>query len=220
MAWPNAILELRQKLSDGDTDKLRAIKRCVGNSDGVNVTFKTFEYRRLTNFTSGSFPVGVYADGVILPSAAIASDDLSTGFFALTGAFPAGTVIEATYYLQWFLDAELVNFIISGSLWLGFSEDYTQTPAGLKPSVLSWAAGEAYQKLALRWTEQIADVYQLQGAPKEDTRTPVDYYTKLSKMFFDEALSRRNEYYRRQGQPLQPLFSFVNCPIPPVAPNR
>jgi hypothetical protein len=45
-----AILSLQTLLNDGPTDKLGYLKPPVGDINGTNVQFKTFEFRRVTNF--------------------------------------------------------------------------------------------------------------------------------------------------------------------------
>lgn len=220
MSWTNAVYVLRQKINDGPTDKLRALKKCFGNVDGVNASFKTFEFRRITDFTQPEYPEGVYIDGAVQPASGVIQDFSDTGFFKMYVAPSANQIVEATYYIQWFLDQELDAFLKTSYNWLLSSDNYPECPDGLKPCVLSYAAGEAYQKLALKYSESQAEVYQAQGAPAEDASTPAQMYSALSKMFFKEATTRRDEFYTRQGRPLQPLRGYNKGNVPKVTPNR
>ena len=218
--WTNAILELRTKLNDRSTDKLRANKLCFGETDGTNKLFKTLEFRRVTDFTIASSPEGVYVDGVRVASSGIAVDLTGTGFFEFVNPPTSNSRIEATYFIQWFLDYELDEFLKTASRWLGFGDNYENVDDGLIPAILSYAAAEAYQKLALKYAESLADTFMVQGAPAENVRTPVDYYRKLSEDFRKEAEERRDNFYRRQGQSLSPLYGIIKGKISKVTPNK
>jgi len=220
MSWATALADLRLKLSDNSNDKLRAFKRVFGQVDGSNKVFKTFEFRRVTDFTSASAPLGVYINQVRQNTAAIASDDLGTGYFTLVAA-PSGTdVVEATYYIQFFLDAELQSFLRFAANWLGLGDDYTQVPTGLVPSATHFALGEAYGKLSMRFAEHISETYRMEDAPTEDRFKIVDEYKQLAKMAREEAEHFRDEYYKRQGQHLSPLYGLNIGTVRDVGPNR
>ena len=60
MQWSTSVADLRAWLNDGPTDKLVSRKRCLGRIDGSNKIFKTFEFRRVTDFTTATSPFGVY----------------------------------------------------------------------------------------------------------------------------------------------------------------
>jgi hypothetical protein len=205
MSWTTSTTELRTLLSDGATDKLRYRKRVFGMQDGTNKVFQTFEFRRLTNFTTATAPSGVYVNGVIQT---VDTDFTEVGEFKLHTA-PANTdTVEATYYNQWFLDAELDQFCSNGGNWLGFS-DKTVTPVGLQPSLIRYAAADAYEKLALRYAEHVSERFRLEDAPDPKLRTPVVQYMDMAKNYREEATKQRDQYYTRQGQSLQPLFNTV-----------
>src|SRR5580704_7504634 len=107
MAWADPIGDLRILLSDGPTDKLRANKAVMGNQNGVNAIFKTFEFRRQNNFTAASTvaPLGTSLNGVLLAPSAFVSDDVATGFFSLApSSVGTNDQLTSTYYIQWFLD--------------------------------------------------------------------------------------------------------------------
>lgn len=206
MPWTTAVDELRALLSDGPTDRFRFRQRCFGETNGTNLLFKTFEFRRVTNFTTTQ---GLYKNGVLLALAAVSSDDLATGQFNLATPPIDGDVIEASYYNQWFLDTELANFLTDAMRQLFSGDDYTLMPAGLKPSGLKYAASEAYQKMAQRWREYMSQGYKVEDAPNKAPNSPVDSFIKLSETFRKQALEMRDEFYKRQGRSLQPLFGAV-----------
>jgi len=64
--WTTAKLELRNLIADNSSDKLRYKKRVIGIVNGTNKVFKTFERRRITDFTDGTLSqqLGVFVDGV------------------------------------------------------------------------------------------------------------------------------------------------------------
>lgn len=208
MAWTTATDELRTFLSDGPTDKLRHRKKVFGECNGTNVLFKTLEFRRVTNFTSDTVPLGIWKNGVLLAPADVANDYVGEGDFELVTAPVDGDLIEATYYCQWFLDSEITTFLTYGSNFLGFGGDYTQTPSGLQPALIHFAAGEAYQKLALKWAEWTADTYRLDDNPREKQSSVMDQYLKLSEAMRKKAGELRKSYYERNDQGSAPLFGI------------
>lgn len=218
MSWTTSLADLRVKLSDNPTDKLRAFKRVIGQIDGTNTRFKTFEFRRVTNLSTATAPLGLYKNGIAIGSAA--TDDTASGYFTVNTAPAVDDVLEATYYVQFFLDSELQSFLRFSSNWLGIGDDYTQVPTGLIPACLHWAMGEAYGKLALRFAEHISETYRLEDSPGEDRFKVVDEYKQLAKMAREEALLFRDEYYKRQGQHLSPLYGLNKGAVRDVGPNR
>ena len=223
MAWPTALQDLRTKLSDNSADRLRAFKRVFGDINGSNTIFKTFEYRRVTDFTSATGFLGVYKNGTRLNNSSIVLDDTSTGYFQLAAsAAPSGSdVIESTYYSQYFTDAELTGFLRLASNFLALGDDYTQIPGGLQSGALNYAAAEGYQKLAMRFADKMSDVYRLNDLPDEDREKIIIQFKKSSEDARTEAIKLRDDYYlNRQGQALAPLYGFATGCVFDVPPNR
>lgn len=220
MSWTTALSDLRVKLSDGPTDKLRAYKKVFGRLDGSNKLFKTFEYRRLTNFTTAAAPLGVYKNDVILATSVIATDDPATGFFSLTTAPADGDVLECAYYAQWFLDTELQEFLRIATDWcLGF-DDWTGAPNGLFQAILNYASAEAYQKLSIRWAEHTSESFRLEDAPDPKNFSIVKQYSDTSIALRKEATVLRDDYYTRKGQSKAPAFGILKGRVRDVAPSR
>ena len=217
MAWTSATDELRTLISDGAKDKLRHRKRVFGKIDGTNTTFKTFEFRRLTTFVGAVAPLGAYVNGLI---AAVTSDDFSdTGEFEITTAPADGDVVEATYFIQWFLDTEIDNFLLSTAQWLSFAT-IDQVPPGLRPAALHYAAQEAYQKLALRWAEHISNTYRLEDQPGEDAYGIVDQYRNMSSDMHKKSFDLRDDYYKRSGKTLEPTWASITGRVADPVPKR
>lgn len=216
MTWNTAVSDLRTLVSDGPTDRYNSRKRCFGEVNGTNTLFRTLEFRRVTDFTQATLPLGVYINGSIVPVTGIAADYLATGEFVLATGPSDGSVVEASYYNQWFIDSELQEFLTTASNWLTSQVDYTQIPNGLWPSALKYAAAEAYLKMAVRWKTFLSEMYRVEDEPKKPGSGPADEYTKMSEIFREEALKARDEFYTRQGRSLQPLFGSVLGNVKPM----
>ena len=225
MGWINAaagILALRNILFDGPTDKRANNKKVLGVVDGVNTTFTTFEYRRTESFQTAAFPTGVFLNGNAISPSLITADDTGSGIFQVTGAgipLPATRdVLTATYYYQWFLDSELDQFMQNASSWLGLGLSYANIPDGLNAACLRFAAQEAYEAAAAKYSTRVSEVYQLEDAPSEDILKSVQAFKDMSTSFLDKARDMRDDFYTRQGQSLAPNFSFalgkVRDPVP------
>lgn len=218
MTWSDPIGDLQKHLSDQEDDKLRHRKRVLGYQNGIRTTFKTFEFRRVTDFVAatGSIPEGVYVDGV---KAVVTSDDPEIGEFELQSAPSGNQEVVATYFVQWFTTDELTRFLTESANTFSLSDSYDQIPQGLQPAALDFAASRAYKKLALRWADAMSDVYRLQDAPNEDY-DPVKTYSELSKEFMESGLKLRDDYYKRQGQALAPLHATSAGAVSAITPNR
>jgi hypothetical protein len=217
MSWTDAALDLRKLLADVGTEKLSWRKPVFGLVNGDNTTFKTFEYRRVTDFTDADIPLGVYVDNA---QVSVASDDVTMGEFSLGSAPDEGSTVEATYYMQWFKDDEIETFIQSGANWLGFTTTFLDTLPGLRPSVLQYAAGDAYSNLALRYTRTLSDHFKLEDMPKDAVREMIAAYRAAATAAYEQALKRRDEFYTRQGQALQPLFASIEGHVSDPQPKR
>lgn len=202
-------------MSDGPTDRYVYRKKCFGQVDGINSSFKTFEYRRVTDFTTSATPLGVYVSGTI---AAASADSTATGEVILSIAPTPGQVVAATYYYQWFLDSELSSFLSYAAQWLGFGVDPQNVPVGLQPSGLYYAGQEAYHKLAIKWSERASETYLLEDQPDPKILGLADTYRKMAEDFKKKSVELRDQYYTRQGQTLAPnfgtAFGAVSNPVP------
>lgn len=219
MSWTTSNADLRRLLSDGPADKLAARKRVIGELNDENVTFKTFEFRRVQDFTVEEAPFGVYLNGIRLNAGLVLNDFPGEGIFTLTNAPSDGDVLEATYYYQWFLDEEMNDFNLKAAQWLGFGE-VVQVVPGLQESALHFAAQSAYLKLAIRWMQNASDTYRLEDSPDPKIKTAGDHYRSLAEFMFKKAKALRDDFYTRQGQNLQPLFGMVVGAARDVQPKR
>lgn len=217
MAWTTAIDELRAAMSDGATDKLRYRKRVIGIQNGTNVKFKTFEFRRVATFVGAAQPVGVFVNDAPV---VVSADDLSTGEFTLAVAPTDGDVLRATYFMQYFTDGELQDFLKQASRWLIGVDDFQQVQIALQPAAVAKACCQGYRKLALRFAENMAEVYQLEDAPDEKRINPVEQFRRMADDFCKEATSLRDDFYSRSGKKLAPRFATIAGNVRDPEPNR
>lgn len=227
MAWTTAISDLRSLLSDNSADRYFYRKKVFGNIDGINTSFKTFEFRRVTDFTdavSSAAPLGVYINGVRVDPATVASDNLSTGEFSLTNAPTVdpnlGTVLEATYYTQQFTDAELSGFLSNVNNSLQYGSDFTQLDPSLWEASLHLSAGDALRKIAMRWSMRSSETFLLEDEPKKQSLGAADSYFKMAQLFSSTGAKLRDDRYTRAGQALAPNFVNSFGRVRAVTPRR
>lgn len=203
MSWTTAASDLRTLISDGTNDHYVYRKKCFGYCNGTNTSFKTFEPRRLTDFTTAAVPLGVYKNGTAVT---VSTDYTTQGEFVLASAPADGDVVQASYYYQWFLDAELVVFLTSAAEWIYSSTDYTNIPEGLRPAAKYYAAQEAMHKLAVRWSERMSNMLLLEDGPDPKVVGVADSFRELAKDYKEKAETLRKQYYSRQDQAEAPLY--------------
>lgn len=220
----DAIIDLRRLLSDGDTDKFCDLKLVFGKINGTNLRFKTFEQRRITNLSTvivAPSPVGVFKNDVILdPTTDVTQDDPISGTFLLSTAPVDGDELRASYYYQWFLDAELDQFLQNASQWLGTGSTYVNTEDGLIPAALHYAAQEAYTKLALWASMSQSNVYMLNDVPNADSKGAVKTFQSMAEMMQKKSNELRQGFYGRNDQALAPLFRSSFGRVTTLTPRR
>lgn len=216
MSWDTAVSDVRKIMSDGPTDKLAYRKKVIGDPDGTNVLFKTFEVRRVTDFTSVQAPSGVFINN---EPVSVIADDIEMGEFKLSSAPTATDKIRASYYYQWFTDEELEEFLTDAAQWIGYN-DFDSIPDGMRPAAKEYAAHKAYQKLISKMSVNMAETYQLFDAPDKGRFDPIQAYAKVSQQKYDLALKLRNDVYDgRKGQAAAPRSGTITGRVKNVAPN-
>jgi hypothetical protein len=220
-SWTTAITELRTLLSDKPDDRYCYRKKLFGTIDGVNKTFKSFEFRRSTNFTTATAPMGVFLGGVQLTLLQIASDDPTSGELTLvTAPTDTGVNITATYYYEWFTDIELGEFLTGASRWLQLGDDYTNVTGGLIQAALYFAAKDALRKMAMRWATRASNTFLLEDSPKKEALETAAMYGNMSEAYEKSADKYRDDYYKKSGQSLS-AFSVSNWgAVSGVTPRR
>lgn len=217
MPWTTSLDELRTLLNDGPTDKYRYRKQLFGQINGVNGEFKSLEYRRITDFTTAIAPLGVYVNDVLVASGA---DDPATGEVALTAPPVDGDKVTASYYSQYFIDAELNQFLIASTKWMDLGTDPTTLGSCLQQAALKYAAHQAYQKLSLRFLERLSEMYRVEDSVKADQTELVAQFKALSDDFYAAAVKARNDCYARSGKSEGPSWGFVTGSVRDIQPKR
>ena len=219
MSWDTAVVDVRTILSDGPTDKLCWRKQVIGQLDGQNTFFKTFEFRRISALVGASgSPIGVFLNNVL---ATVSAEDLPSGQFTMASAPNNGDVLVASYYTQWFVDAEIIQFLTSASEWIGTVDAYNSIPENLRPAAKEYAAAQAYQKLVARFASNLAETYQLFDAPDQKRFDPIKAYMSVAESKMKLAFELRDDVYKdRQGQALAPLFGSSRGRVRDVPPKR
>ncbi len=213
--WPNlatAVAETRVFLNDGPLDKPVKRKQLVGNANGANTLFQTWEER----LVPGSMVVTV--DFTQVASTEI---DLVQGLIQLAVAPTPGQVVRGRYYYQFFFDSELEEFVQRGAAMINESEDVTLVAPGLKDACMSFAGFYAFRKQAIRWAHRMSDRFLLEEEPlvQEPIARP-NHFEQMAQKFLDEGRVLRDDYYRRHSRSLAPAFAVFKPRIPPIAPRR
>lgn len=214
--------KLRFILGDSDKDKLAHRKKVYGKVNGTNKVFKTFEKRRITDFTQSSLPQpqGVLVNGSRLTHTDVAWDDPLSGEFELVNAPAVNSVVEATYYIQDFLDSELEEFLANAALWLVASNNPESVTNGLVPALLHYAAHEAYMRLSIYYQQKISNMYLTEDLPRDSDKAVVDTYLRFAEEFKKKAFELRDSFYSGKGEEKKPLFGVVVGDVKKVTPNR
>lgn len=229
MSWATAASDLRIQLSDNKNDKHCYRKKVLGDANGTNLRFKTMEFRRLNNFkqtviTEPDYtapPLGVWKNGVLLGPADFTDDYPPLGDFTLAVAPENTDTLEASYFAQWFTDEEIGQFLRIACNWLALGDDYaTAIGPGLRPSALKYAAAEAYQKLASRWSQMLSEQFLMQDAQEKGRFQIVDAWMKAADQNRKEAYKSRDDFYSRSGQQNVPYASSIQGSVPNPVPQR
>lgn len=217
MSWADPTTDLRNLIGDGAKDKERKLKQLVGQVDGTNKTFFTFEKRFLTDFTAPATPEGAFVNSTLV---AVTSQDAPIGQVVLTVAPDPGDIVEATYYFQWFENSELETFLRSASNWIGIGNDPTKIEGGLQPPAKYYAAQEAVHKLSIQFANSNSAIYLMEEGPKEKKVALVNHFRTLSKDYTDKAMKLLSHFYKGQGAQDGPVFASIAGAVPSVVPRR
>ena len=215
--WTTALEDLRDLINDDSDDHERWRKRCVGQVDGVNLAFKTWESNRLTDFTAPPAGLGVFVDNT---SVTAATDDQELGQFTLSVAPTAGSIVEASYYYQWFDDDDLNGFLRLSMNWLNLGDDFSKLEQGLRPAALHYAGQQALHKQAQYFAENVSDVFLMQEGPKEESVGIMNHYRQMASDFEKKANQLRDSFYSGAGSENKPINVSIPGRVRKVVPNR
>lgn len=148
-SWAHAssVASLRSLLGDGASDKFEFRTTAVPAPDGVTRRF----FLGRTRVVEGT--AVVYENSV--SGAPVIDASLGSADFADAPA-PSGTV-EASFYYQWFTDAELRQFLTLAANTLRYeTADDVTLPPGLRPALLDFACYHAYMRKAAEYAEALS----------------------------------------------------------------
>jgi len=208
MSYTAAITEFRQMLSDTEYHKKSTKKKLIGDINGDNSVFVTYDKRLLED------TVEVFVNDVSVP---FDVTDPVQGFLTLKDAPDINSSVTASYYWTWFIDAELITFLNKGAEQVSQNspdvpdDAYLMIPPGLKSAALKFAANFATQSLIqFMITRRHSEEFLIEEDGNDDTKfsQTIAAMSKLADSYFKEALTLRDDFYKRQGKRNAPAFGI------------
>lgn len=98
----------------------------------------------------------VYHNGIRINDGSVSDVDETRGSFtyAPSGYAPSG-MVQASFYYQWFTDAELIEFLNEASQMLSFESASGDIAIGLRPTLMAFATYNAYMRKAAEFAETV-----------------------------------------------------------------
>lgn len=226
MPWDvsSAIANLRSLLGDAETDKFEFKTLVAPQPDGLATRF----FATQTRLVPGSLEV--YHNGVQVNPSGTVDHVKGTFAYAPLGVAPSGQ-LEASFYYQWFTDAELVRFLDQGSQMLAQQATQTQTfvdllavyladdtlteiaiDIALQPTLLQFAAFAAYSRKAAEWADALtasAAGYTMDLSKRGPN------WEKLAKNALDAAKAALDLYTSNPLSAKRTILRFVSYRLPP-----
>lgn len=218
--YTTAINDLRTLLGDTCYSKRASKKGVVGQIDGVNVDFVTYDKRVIPETFQ------VYLDNSLVQ--VVAFDPIS-GEFVLQTAPLENSKLKSSYYFNWWLDADIVDFLNKGAQACSLFDpscpefSYEEAPPGLRQPMLYFAAHDANRALVQyllnrRHAEEF--LIQQDGNDDENYSKMIEALMKQAKEFYTMAMDLRDDYYKRQGRRDKPSFAIKTVRQRKYGPNR
>jgi|OpeIllAssembly_1097287.scaffolds.fasta_scaffold00003_17 hypothetical protein len=144
----SAIGSLRSLLGDGSTDKFEFKANVYPTPDTVTTRFFVGQTRLVPN------SLEVFHNGAAVSPSGITDIDTAKGSFTYVPA-PSGEVL-ASFYYQWFTDAEMLEFLNEGvNMLLGLESVSGDFAIGLRPTLMQFACYNAYMRKAAEFAEAV-----------------------------------------------------------------
>ncbi len=220
MSYNAALLELRQMLADTPQHKRATRKKLLGQVDGNNVSFVSYDKR----IVDGTFQAYVN-DGPVSANVT----DLVAGEIEFAAAPDQNSKVTASYYWQWWLDSELITFLNKGAELTGqFNNNipdkaYLQIEPGLKNAALQFALSVAADSLAnYLLTRKHSGEFLLEQdkGTDEGMADVIRAMTDMSSKAYKKAMDLRDDFYKRQGRRNKPSFGYKLPITKKYGPNR
>lgn len=215
-----AVTELRQMLMDTPFNKSSHRKRLLGAVDGNNVNFITYDKR----LVASTLQVFVGQDEVDFDLV-----DPVAGTITLSDAPALNTYPCYTAYWQFWLDAELQNFLNKGAETCSvFSTDvpddaYLSLQPGLKKPALYFAmetalSAQVNYMINRRHSEEF-NVEQ-DGNDDDGFSKMISAMQKSADSYFKKAMLLRDDFFKGAGLRFRPSFAIKRGQIRPYGPKR
>lgn len=207
MSYTQAITELRQLLGDTANDKRSSRKKLIGNVDGDNKKFRSYDKRIIED------TLEVFVNNQLV-SASV--DSANSGEIVLTTAPDPNSKVEASYYWQWWNDDELKTFLKLGSESLGIVDEtnsaiWESVPPGLRGSLLYYSAAHSVRRQIMYMINRRHSGEFLLEQDKGGDEGFADLLRALENtytMFSKTAKSERDDFIQKRGQQLNPSFKL------------
>lgn len=209
MSYVNAVIELRQLLADTDMHKKASKKKLIGAIGTENTVFFTGD-KRIFEDTFELFINNVQSDAFTI-------DDPIKGQITLSEAPAPNSSVTANYYWQFWLDAELINFLNKGAESTGAFNDaipdqaYLSIQAGLKTASLYFAANMAISsEIQFLINRNRSEEFLIQESGNDDTKfsQTIAAMKDNAKSYWDKAVFHRDDFYKRLGKRNLPAFAI------------
>lgn len=227
MNYTTAITELRQMIADTNMAKRVTRKTITGTADGNNQLFYTWD-KRLYEDT-----FQLFINSELQDEDSFDVSNAVAGEITVKSAPDKDSDMRASYYFQWWLDEELVNFLNKGAETIGLTDPnisrthtdsaYLLIPGGLKNGALKFAAHYAMDALVSRF---IADKHSAEFLLEQDGNTDIGYTELIKSLqaqasnWFKQGLQMRDDFYKRQGRQYAPAFGIKQVNTKTYGPVR
>ena len=218
--YDSAITELRQMLFDGTSNKSAHKKTLIGDIDGSNKSFITYDKRII----KASFKC--YVDDTLTTATV---DNEVTGEVTLSQPPAKNTKVVASYFWRFWLDPELKNFLNKGAeSCSAFDADTPdeaslQIPPGLKKAALYFAAESALSAqinyLVNRRHSEEFNIEQ-DGNDESAFSETISAMRKNADSYWEKAVFHRDDFYKKAGRRNKPAFGFKAGQVKRYGPTR
>lgn len=221
MSYTAAVTELRQMLSDTAIHKRSSRKALLGDINGENKKFRTYD-KRIIEDSLEVYVAGAKVSGTVV-------DDAVAGELSLASPPDKNTQVQASYYWQWWVDDEIKTFLNKGAEAVSQNSTatpdtaYLQIPSGLKNGALNLAAAIALRSLInfLIMRKHSQEFVIEQDVNNDENFGPsIDAMRRLADTYWDTGIAMRDDFYKRQGQRNVAAFAIKKGKITQYGPTR
>lgn len=199
----SATSSLRSLLGDNASDKYEFKADVYPTPNGITTRFFVGQ----TRLASGTLEV--YHNGVLIPAVSGSAIDHAKGSFTYDGDNdgPPKGLVQASFYYQWFTDAELEVFLTEASNMLMFDSPSGDFSVGLRPTLQAWACYNAYMRKAAEFAETV-EASAAGYTFKRNQATP--NWVSLAKTMLEQGNAKLKLYLDNPLSTNDPHMKFVS----------